>query len=206
MVQFSIGQRVLFSVFVLVCLEDCGFWVGVVAPFGPRGSAQHHRHNHVRTPCYCPPAWPFNLNTSFVFLASEGSAISPMSAAALGLPSRSYFALGRGAPLFGCALALWLFVCCCPGTYLAGLLLWARCAAAVSLPSSGGRAGFSVCRFETKSGGLFMAQGFVTVFSRTSRVFSLVRLVVRKATSTTANSRLRNHSANLPSLQKAWRK
>ena len=59
-------------------------------------------------------------STSFVFLASEGSAISPMSAAALCLPLRSYFALGRGAPLFGCAPSLWLSVCCCRARALLG--------------------------------------------------------------------------------------
>ena len=103
--------------------------------------------------------------------------------------------------MFGCA---WAGGCLLllSGARPLGLLLGRGRSAAVLLPSSGVKLGF---RRKTKSGGLFMAQGFVTVFSRTSRVFSLVRLVVRKATSTTANSRLRNHSANLPSLQKAWR-
>ena len=45
------------------------------------------------------------------------------------LPSRSYFALGRGAPLFGCAPSLWLFVCCCRARALLG------CSGGAGVPS-----------------------------------------------------------------------
>ena len=188
----------------LVC--SCRLWLlgWCCRPFRAEGERSASSPQPCRTPFHCPPAWPLTVQISI--FASESSAISPMQAAALvyleGLTSR----LGRGLALVRARACPGLVCVFLSGARLLGLLLGAGRAAAVSLPSSGGRAGFSVCRFKTKSGGLFMAQGFVTVFSRTSRVFSLVRLVVWKQQTTTANSRLRNHSAKPPSLQKAWRK
>ena len=59
--------------------------------------------------------------TPETFLFLKGSAKAQGGCGpSLVLPSRSYFALGRGAPLFGCAPSLWLFVCCCRARALLG--------------------------------------------------------------------------------------
>ena len=141
------------------------------------------------------------LSTSFYF---KFFGQSPRAAAAQPLPTGSYFAPGRGSPLFGCSLALGCLCCCC-GRGPSGVAPGALACRVVSLPSSGKcwvlGAGLR------RAVGLFMAQGS-SLFKHKLVAVSTSRLVqLRKKTGHTV-SRLRQTPPNSkpPSSQIAWRK
>ena len=97
---------------------NCGFWSEAVRPFRAEGERSASLPQSF---ALLHPSSVILLVTPELFLLAKGSAKAQGGCGpSLVLPSRSYFALGRGAPLFGCAPSLWLSVCCCRARALLG--------------------------------------------------------------------------------------
>ena len=118
---------------------QCLFWFAlkivvfglVLSPLSGRGGARSI-NTTIRVALHSSPVHAA-LSTSFYF---KFFGQSPRAAAAHSLPTRSYFAPGRGSPLFGCSLALGCLCCCC-GRGSSGVAPGALACRAVSLPSLG---------------------------------------------------------------------